>query len=709
MKEARTIPAAKTGSRNRLIAVASAGLVVIWLGFILLSLFDFASPVALAAFRDDAQFYGKFFTRVPRNAEDIIPVLLFLASGFGVGDLIARAVLQLRFRSLAGHLAVALCLGLACWTIAILAVGLPGFLNRAVLGTLLGGGLILTGLRLGTGWKTWRDWPRPGWPADGWQRSLIFFLAVLLVVNLYLAFLGALTPEVQFDARFYHLAEARRYAEREALFNLAASQGTIPCALPQNQETLYAAVYKLFGLHAVKVFSWSFLLLSVLAIFALASEFFGSRRAGLLANLLFVSTPIVTWSATTASNDLPLVPWVLLALYAALRWRETRSATAWLVLSGIFGGFAFGIKPFALFSNIGIAVLVVVAALRYPSSNKAQAARAIAVALSLFLAGALLGALPGMVRQYSITGNPLYPLAGGIIPSAFWSPALAGANAASIRAFGADASWSVLPVLPWVLTMQAVQYRNLIGPFFLFTVPFILLYALRKGHHPLFRQILLFLAVWIILWFCSGYIEARYAESVYPLLTLLAAFLAMPSGAPGLFPHPFSRRTYLVALVVIAIVNMQFFVPWQRDAMNGHVSGRIPFLGRYLYDNQSERDVQLALVPMIEYLNRNLVPKKDKVFLATDDVYYALYSDIDLFDGYSPHGNLLRHWNLFSADAVEQMRAVGASHVVIEQNQETPLQNAPLRHHLTEIARIHSASDSSGRPGRANILYRLKK
>lgn len=667
--------------------------ILAWLAYIVYTMVHPTNDDAASEFHDIVTHLGAVFTHLPRNVGDLGPVLLFLASAFGIGDLIATLALRVRFESRAGRVAMAVCTGLFCWTVFALIAGSFGHLNRTVLGTAMGVGLALGVFELV---RTRKEWLRSGGGSGETVSIALRVLGValwlLIGLHLYFALLGALAPEVQFDARFYHLAEAKRYADHGAFFNLAQSQGSVEVALPQNQESLYAVVYALFGLHAAKVLSWANLLLAILAICGFASEHFRSRSTGWLASLLFVCTPIVAWSATTAGNDLSLAPYTVLSLYAFFCWAREPQRLGWLVLAGLMCGFASGIKPFA-----GLGAVPLVALIAFNARWRAF------VPLLLFALGIVAGVAPGMAREFALTGDPFYPVLGDVTHSPFWAPTLDAANRASIHAFGADTSWPVFLKLPWVFTFDVTEYRNVIGPLLLFALPFVALCAFLPRGNRVYVQSLFYLAVWVALWFATGLVEARYAEGVFPVFALLAAYLAL-GPETQIFNNRWTRGAFLLALLAIGVVNLQVFVPFQRGATLGYASGYVPFFWDYLYNNEAEDDVQLVYSPAVGYINKHLDPKTDKVYFGTEDAYFNVYSDIDIYDGITPLGGLIHPWTLKSPDAYERLKAVGANYVVVSNDAQHDLLRTPLFKHLTLVTRV---GEGLGEKGGSEYLYHV--
>ncbi len=671
--------------------------IVAWLVVVVRGVFDLSDPNGRAVALDNLSQLAAIFTRIPRNAGYLFPVLLFVASGFGAGDAILGG-LRVRPESRIGRVAFALSLGMVCWLAAAIAVGMPGFLNRGVLGALLAAGIISTAWRC---YATRAEWgarpraPRTESPAR-WPRVLAIAVGVLLAFNLYLSLLGALAPEVEFDGRFYHLAEAKRYADHQALFNLAASQHSSEVALPQNQEILYAAAIELFGMPAAKLLSWSNLLLSILAMVGFAAEFFADARIGMLASLLFASAPIVAWSGSTTNNDLSMAPYTLLAIYAVFLWNGRPQRWGWLAVAGLFCGFALGIKSFSALTFLALALVAGGLAIRagWPA-GRAAAVRSAAIALALFVAATAIGGLPNFVREWITTGDPFYPIAGQFWHSPYWWPLLEPGIHGQLTAFGADTSWRTLPVMAWAFTMHPDRYRDVIGPIFLFASPFVLIYGVLPKSNPVFRRVLLLLAIWSVLWFATQYVEARYALGLFPATMLLAAFLAYAGDVASL-AGAVPQALYLAALLGLSLANAQLIVPVQRGALLQQDFGYIKYNWDYLYRGLPERDVQLQYAPMVEYMNAHLDPHRDKVYAATPDILYGSYSDIDFYDGLVAPSEGYQPWSPVSPDALRHLREERIDYVLVPQNQEAALEKAPLYPYLAET---HRTDDE--------VLYRV--
>lgn len=669
---------------------------------------SFGDPSAFAAFRNDLHYLPYILTRLPRNAGYVPLVALFLLAGAGPADMMLD-LLKLPMRGRLQRVAFAVSLGTVVWTMVLLAVGCAGYLTKPVLYPLLGAGLFITLFRGCQFGRSGSDSvPRASLP---WLKALGVFAGLLLAFDLYIALLGALMPEVQFDGRYYHLAEALRYALHGRIFDLLADTRVFPFGLPQYQEILYSGVIVLFGLPAAKVLSWWNLVISVLTIAAFSVEFFKSRVIGLLASAIFVSTPIVSWSASTAGSDLSLVPFTVLSVFAFLRWKADRRTWAWLFLAGVLSGFAFGIKPFAAFNILLLALFITAICLSLGLIGKSarEGFRMAALALLPFALGGLLATLPSLLRTALITGNPVFPAANGIFHSVYVTDALLGRLANEYTIYGAVTSWPAFLMLPWNATVHSDQFRDILGPLLLWAAPFVALAVLFEKRRPLFRQLLAYGFLWLLFWYASKATEIRYAEAIMPFAALGIAYFAIPKdGEATVFASKIIGAVFLSMTVFAMLLNSQFLVPFQRHALLGYVSGLETIRFPYLYEGQPERDIQLKYVPMLEYINRHLDVRQDKVYDAADGIRFNSYSDIDLFNGSDFGGPAdMGEWNLSSADAYDRLRRNGITYVMIFEGDESKIRHAPVFAHLQLVHRTAASALYSGKRDHREALYRV--
>lgn len=617
----------------------------------------------------------EILTRLPQGFAAVFPALLFVLSAVAPGHFALRA-LRLSWANDGEQWLTETAVGLIVLTFAVIVLGEAALLRPAVLLP------VFTLCLLGSSWLVYRWWSGNGARvrqavADAWSRRSprdLWICAALAFVafSLYISFLGALVPEHAYDARWYHLAEAKRFAEHHRLFSLLASEHNIQLGLPHYQEILYAALVSVAGLTAAKAFAWADGLLAVLGIAMFAWTHLRSWLVAALAAAVFVDTPIVAWSGTTAATDLPLAFFTLLVVHTFLRWYDDGEAR-WLLVAGFIGGYTLGVKPFGIFTLAALALIMLIRGRKQPPWR----------ALLMLSTAAFAGFLPWLLVSWADSGNPFFPFFGAVFPSPYLDSHIDSMVRSSYQLWGAA---PVTPLgiflIPWRVVTEVDKYRSVIGPVYLALAPLWigapLLFASAKSH---LKLVLGFLALWSVLWYYSGALDARYAEAVFPLIAILVAY---PFTLP--FTTVAARLAQGVAaalLVVAGALNTQFLLPLQKGAELPQVSGAILLPEPFLFAGQSPDQVQLVYMPMVSYMNKTLSPATDKVYDDTELVVFNLYSDIDLFNGDqydSP--SALGQWNLASPDALARLRNEHITHVVTYRSKLAALRASALWPHL---------------------------
>lgn len=178
------------------------------------------------------------------------------------------------------------------------------------------------------------------------------WLKILLIIQILVNLVGALGPELGFDALWYHLTEAKLFLERHSLApipgNLLYWSG-----LPRLGELIYMFL-------PAKLVHWAFGVFCAFLIY---------RLAGIAAAVLFYSTLLVGWLSTTAYIDLIMTVFLLAAVYYQNLKRILFIILASAVkLQGVVYGLAITLIPWGI-----------------------------------------LGILPFTLINWKATGNPVYP------------------------------------------------------------------------------------------------------------------------------------------------------------------------------------------------------------------------------------------------------------------------------------------------------------
>ncbi len=332
------------------------------------------------------------------------------------------------------------------------------------------------------------------------EKIILLLLCLAALLNLFCA----LTPETFFDSLLYHLAVPQAYIFSHSFTKLPYN---IFAAFPQNGELLYLAGLVLNGPVTAKLINYLFGILLTAAVYSFGKKYTG-RTAGLFAALLFYSMPVVSANLVNTQVDCLLTFYIFLSFYMLLEACEKSFGRAALAFSGLFAGFAMGIKYSGIIFVPGLVLLLLWYLLRKKTVKDAGQL------FSIFFIFCLVPIVPWLIKNYIFWGNPVYPYFSGHpgLARLFFEqtgPALAG-----LRGF---------LLLPWTLTMSAPFASMNIGPAFLLFFPFLfwLLIFKRKEKIAFSALIIVFTAA-LIFWLPV----TRIARFFLPGLLFFALLLA---------------------------------------------------------------------------------------------------------------------------------------------------------------------------------------
>lgn len=259
----------------------------------------------------------------------------------------------------------------------------------------------------------WRRMPRS--PLASWGRlamtkvwkknKLVLFFGLLLGLQAIVNLIGALGPELAFDALWYHLTLPKLYLENHSVYFIPGGL-LYYSAMPKLAEMLYVGGLSLGNEITVKLIHYSFGLLTCFALYKLSRKFF-TPLISLIAVVIFYANLVVAWESITAYIDLVRAFFEVMALWAFLNWNETKMRK-WLIMSALMIGFAIATKVLAIGSLMIFSILLLAVGgwqLEKSKSNLLSAIRNVIVYWFI----ALTTALPWFIFSYINTGNPVYP------------------------------------------------------------------------------------------------------------------------------------------------------------------------------------------------------------------------------------------------------------------------------------------------------------
>ena len=128
------------------------------------------------------------------------------------------------------------------------------------------------------------------------------FSLVLIILQLFINFVGALGPELSFDALWYHLTIPKIFIEYQRVFHIPGSL-LYYSDMPKLIEMLYIPGLMYGNEVFAKLIHYTFGIGVLIVIFNLARKYL-SRDLSLLAVLIFSSNLVFAWQQTTSFIDL---------------------------------------------------------------------------------------------------------------------------------------------------------------------------------------------------------------------------------------------------------------------------------------------------------------------------------------------------------------------------------------------------------------------
>ena len=263
-----------------------------------------------------------------------------------------------------------------------------------------------------------------------WLWCAVPFVAVIM--------LGGMLPPVEFDVREYHLQAPKEFFE-------AGRIGFLPHNLYGNMA-LGTEMFSLLGM--VLTGDWwlgslvgktviaAFGPLTGLALLAAGRRFF-SPSVGIVAAVLFVSTPWIVQVSTTGFVEGASALYLLMTLYAFWLWlKDPDRSPMLLALCGYLAGSAVSCKyPGVLFVVFPFAACIAVTDFEKAGNREAggreKKPRASSPApgrlpvvfrhLTVFFLAVGIGCGVWFAKNWAFTGNPTYPLMYGLFGGENWT------------------------------------------------------------------------------------------------------------------------------------------------------------------------------------------------------------------------------------------------------------------------------------------------
>jgi len=228
----------------------------------------------------------------------------------------------------------------------------------------------------------------------------------LIVLQLGVNLIGALGPELGFDALWYHLTIPKIYLAEENIFIIPGNL-LYYSSMPQLTEMIYL-VGLIFETAVVpKLTHYTFGLLTIFVLYYGSKRFYGDKIAIVISAVL-LSNLVFSWEQITAYIDLGRTFFEVFIFFSVLEFTNTQKRK-WIYITGVILGLAISTKLLSLGTLIIVLIIILV--------NDLKKRKKI-VFTNLFITSifALLIPLPWFVRSFLAHGNPVYPFFTDLYP-----------------------------------------------------------------------------------------------------------------------------------------------------------------------------------------------------------------------------------------------------------------------------------------------------
>lgn len=420
----------------------------------------------------------------------------------------------------------------------------------------------------------------------------IYLTALVLLFTLFFIFnlIGALAPELGFDALWFHLEGAKTYLlEHRISFFPPPSQLAQSTVTPRLIDLIYSFLMIFQKTEALpKLFHFGLGLLSALGVYFFARRFF-NQRISFIAALMLYSLPWVSWLSRTAYIDLGSLFYSVLFFWAFYLW-FLKKERPYFYLAAAMAGLLFAVK---LWNIILLPPLLIFILYR----ERWRLKRGLS-----FLVVTLIPVLPFYIEAFIYTKNPFYPV------FSWWDK---------------EHSGGAKNTLDWLFNIHPKTFLiTLYDDFFLQT--FFLLFALVLFLFPsALKKILPFFLAGILFVVTWSYIpvhEYRYVLPALPPLVLVSAF-----AFEFLKKQNFVLKYFLELIFLIFILfNLTFIFKQNKPyfAVALGKESRHQFLSRHLggdiwtfYDTDG-------------YFKQN-IKKQDRVLVLAHNMFYINFPYLD--------------------------------------------------------------------------------
>jgi hypothetical protein len=532
---------------------------------------------------------------------EITWLLIICFASYALGKtMIQRFMARLETTSRLENVLFCLALGFGCLSLISLFIGIIGGLYPWVFCTLLCGTIILY----------WRNKLREAtclFPCKNKnQESMLILLP--LFVSLPLAgiliplLILVIVPTMTYDAMVYHLAVPAKYIQAHCIHYIPYICFS---NYSMNMEMLFTIGLLLGNDTLPKFIHLMFGLLSGAGIFCLSKRHFGQETAW-FSLLTFFSIPLACFIMVQPFNDLGLVFYEIMAVYAFVNWTTTNKKP-WLLMCALMCGFAIGVKYTG-----GICAIILLAGVVWEGIRSRLRFRSMAINISLLSIIPFILNLPWFIRSLVYTGNPVYPMLYPLFSSINWN------DFNHIRyvhemtvGYGPQVAWYLKPFVSiYQLSLDWKGKGVAICPIFLLLLPGIIL--IRKMP-IIFKLLSVYCLLFFFIWLFTSPVD-RFLLPCMGILSIITGYIA----SSFLLQNKLQR--FLIITIIISCCLWNTYHLCRTIWANSYWKCIHKAAGQQLLKEQSPISDYYSTVT---YINNNLPIDSKILFIGETRSYYC--------------------------------------------------------------------------------------
>lgn len=282
------------------------------------------------------------------------------------------------------------------------------------------------------------------------KKNLFYFIIFLTLALI--NFIGALGPELGFDALWYHLVIPKLYIEWGQIKFIPGGL-LYYSAMPKLVDLLYVPALIFSSETTAKLIQFLFGVLTSIVTYKIANLFV-NKKLSYLAAIIFYSNLVVGWLSITAYIDLGRAFFGSLAIYFFLLHYKLKD-----IRYLYFTATLAGLEVVSKFLGIGTLFSLLLVLFIFPDKvnfvNKLKRGLALAIIPIIIVS-------PWLVFAYINAGNPFYPFFTKIYPSEIslssFNPFLIIKDTFNLFLFSAD---PILPIYLISLPLVVIRFRKM--------------------------------------------------------------------------------------------------------------------------------------------------------------------------------------------------------------------------------------------------------